>query len=166
MASHTTVTLSERGPAGVAMDNASTVASALPLPSSRTDTVDTPAGLSTSTVDNSNTTGPRGLDSLYGQCNIACTPLHPWQTRLVELLPGSFDDSSIKCNLVAADIILAEGLGVPARSRIQVYGALSYSWGHPERTATVSCNGVSVKIPPALAKALLYLRYPSQSRWL
>lgn len=34
------------------------------------------------------------------------------------------------------------------------YDALSYTWGHPERTAQIICNNVVLKIPPPLGIAL------------
>lgn len=92
------------------------------------------------------------------------TPLYPWQTRLIELLPGSPADPLI-CELLVADITNSEtGLGVHRVADIVEYEALSYSWGRPERTATINCSGIIVAIPPSLATALQHLRKLDQIR--
>lgn len=72
----------------------------------------------------------------------------------------------MECNLFVADIAFAEGMGIAAQSQLRPYEAISYSWGRPERTAVILCNGVQIKVPPTLAEALQYLRLGSLSRWL
>ena len=92
-------------------------------------------------------------------------PLYPWQTRLIEVLPGDFDDE-LRCKLYVADIVAFQGLGLLTEGRLQQYEALSYTWGYPELSATVLCNGQTTAVTPALAQALQNLRDPTSSRWL
>jgi hypothetical protein len=92
-------------------------------------------------------------------------PLHPWQTRLLKLLPGDSQDP-LRCELHVAAIIIDEGLGVEAQAEAVEYEALSYSWGRPERTALVDCNGMDLLIPPTAAEGLRQLRKESNPRWL
>ena len=102
----------------------------------------------------------KGSDGLY-------EPLCEWQTRLIELLPGSGGEP-LSCNLHIAEIITMEGLGLTPARRWVEYEALSYSWGRPDLTAPIQCNGTLQYIPPALADALLALR-PTQKgepRWI
>ncbi|KPI35582.1 uncharacterized protein AB675_4813 [Cyphellophora attinorum] len=93
------------------------------------------------------------------------TPLKPWETRLIELLPGAFGDD-IECHLQVAVVTAAEGLGLVNDNKQQVYEAISYTWGYPELTAPVICNGVTTYVPPPLSTALKYLRLQSESRYL
>ena len=92
--------------------------------------------------------------------------LHPWQTRIIKLVPGRPEDP-LDCELVVADLILAsKAVGIAAWSRICTYEAISYSWGWPERDYEIGCNGKSIRIPPSLADALQYLRHPTDPRLL
>lgn len=100
---------------------------------------------------------------------VVYTRLRPWQTRLVELFPSSHFDDPLECILHVGDVIAGEGLGLSDQWRSQAYEAISYSWGRPELTSPVICNGQRINIPPPLAKALQYLRYSeheNRSRWL
>jgi hypothetical protein len=53
-------------------------------------------------------------------------PLQSWETRLVELHPGT-DNQALHCKLLTADIVPFEGLGIRERSKVIQYDALSYS---------------------------------------
>ncbi|OAL33240.1 hypothetical protein AYO20_07557 [Fonsecaea nubica] len=96
-------------------------------------------------------------------------PLCEWQTRLIELFPNK-DDEPLRCNLHVADVIHLDGLGLPKERKRVRYEALSYSWGHPDRTAPIFSNGVLTQIPPAMAEALRAIRKShaahSGPRWL
>ena len=92
-------------------------------------------------------------------------PLLPWQARLVQLLPGT-DLDPLKCKLEIAEITAQEGLGIAADARLQQYEALSVPRSTAQHTASLSCNGVPMKIPLDLAQALRYLRYEDEPRWL
>ena len=45
------------------------------------------------------------------------------------------------------------------------YKALSYSWGWPERTAPVKCNGAELLVPPSLSDALRHMRSIKDPYW-
>lgn len=92
------------------------------------------------------------------------TPLKSYQTRLVKLLAGSFNDL-IRCELHVADMLFDEGMGVASEPDAVIYKALSYSWGHPETTAPIECNSQQLLIPPAMLDALQYLRLEDQDTW-
>ncbi len=104
-------------------------------------------------------------ENLHGQTQQLYEPLCDWQTRLIELLPTE-EGGPLQCNLHHADIITLPGLGLAHRRERVEYEAISYSWGHPDRTATILCNGVSTLVPPSLAEALRALRRSSEARWL
>ena len=92
-------------------------------------------------------------------------PLCEWQTRLIELLPAD-KGGQLRCTLHVADIIILPGLGLARQRKRVEYEALSYSWGHPDRTASILCNGVWTYIPPTLAEALQAFRLEGEARWL
>ena len=58
------------------------------------------------------------------------------------------------------------GLFLAETSDLQQYEALSYSWGRPDLTAPIFCNGVKHMIPPEMSNALRALRRHDQPRWL
>lgn len=93
------------------------------------------------------------------------TPILPWQTRLLKLLPGQFCDP-LRCELHVADITFASGMGIVSEGGMVEFDAVSYSWGRPELTASIECNLCKLPIPPAMADALKYLRDTAESRWL
>ena len=93
------------------------------------------------------------------------SPLTSWQTRLVELEPGSIEEP-LKCQLCKAEIIYFEGLGIQEKSGVVHFEAISYSWGRPELTYALTCNDMMLTVPPTLAAALRSLRYPQKSRYL
>lgn len=93
------------------------------------------------------------------------TPLKSWETRLLRLLP---DEASLplRCELYPAALLAESGLGIPDEFYPVQYTALSYSWGWPERTSTITCNGEVLGIPPPLAAALKHLRSTKDPMWL
>jgi hypothetical protein len=93
------------------------------------------------------------------------TPLANWQTRLIKLLPGNFAEP-LKCELHPAAITIDEGFGVIGELESIGYDALSYSWGYPELTASILCNGMTVPVPPAMLEGLRHLRLKSTHRWV
>ncbi len=92
-------------------------------------------------------------------------PLHPWQTRIIDLHPGKPGDS-VQCDLLVADLIADNGVGLSARSKIVHYEAISYSLGWPALTSTIICNSIRHGVPPGLFEALTYLRYEHDHRFL
>ncbi|RMZ80872.1 hypothetical protein DV737_g2759, partial [Chaetothyriales sp. CBS 132003] len=92
-------------------------------------------------------------------------PLLPWQTRLIELLPGH-DLAPIECRLETVEVTAQEGLGLIAEARLQEYEVLSCSAAPLEPVTSLICNGVSIPVPLSLSEALSYMRLESESRWL
>ncbi|KIW93723.1 uncharacterized protein Z519_05037 [Cladophialophora bantiana CBS 173.52] len=90
-------------------------------------------------------------------------PIHPWQTRIIVIHPGEAVDP-LDCELQTVDLIAKEGVVVPAWSSIVFYDALSYSWGYPEPTAMIKCNGTDVPVTQNMVEALVCLRYRHGSR--
>ncbi|KAK5126479.1 hypothetical protein LTR85_010715 [Meristemomyces frigidus] len=93
------------------------------------------------------------------------TPLLPWQTRVLALQPGHATDA-IVCTLEPADLISHEGVGLRSSSTIVPFEALSYSWGYPEFTNRVACNGLAVPVTRCLLQALYALRLAHTARYL
>ena len=96
-------------------------------------------------------------------------PIRPYQTRTIRLHgANSAADSPLVCELYPADILHSkfEGLGVHAppgeADYIAEYEALSYTWGSPEATETITCNDVDFPITENLFRALQALR-PSRN---
>ena len=93
------------------------------------------------------------------------SPLLPWQTRLVELLPGD-ELQSLQCRLEVVEITAQEGLGMISEARLQDYEALSCPWTPTERQTSLTCNGISIEVSSTLSQALRYLRQEDGSRWI
>ncbi|RMZ91312.1 hypothetical protein DV736_g1463, partial [Chaetothyriales sp. CBS 134916] len=91
-------------------------------------------------------------------------PLLPWQTRLIELLPGD-DLSPIECRLETVEVTAQDGLGLIAEARLQEYEVLSCSTTPLEPVTSLTCNGVSIPVPQSLFQALRHMRLESESRW-
>lgn len=97
--------------------------------------------------------------------SVAYAPLHPWQTRILQLHPGNGNEP-IVCDLLVADLISFEGFGVSSLSRIIEYEAVSYAWGPPHFSDAITCNETLLTITPRLANALKHLRYHDKVRYL
>jgi hypothetical protein len=91
--------------------------------------------------------------------------LQPWQTRLIALCPGT-PEEPLKCELLEADIIAAEGVGLRTQSVVVEYEAISYSWGRPLFETSIQCNGINFPITCHLADALRHFRYQDKQRYL
>ncbi|RMD43989.1 hypothetical protein DV735_g1129, partial [Chaetothyriales sp. CBS 134920] len=92
-------------------------------------------------------------------------PLLPWQTRLIELLPGD-ELAPLECRLETAEVIAQDGLGLIAEARSQEYEVLSCPTVALEPETSLICNGLSIPVPQSLTQALKYMRLESESRWL
>lgn len=77
------------------------------------------------------------------------------QTRLIELLPGAFEEQ-ITCELIVHDYTDVS----------REYEALSYTWGKPFFTVAVKCNGFDYFVTQNLSDALRFMRYTDKPRWL
>ena len=94
---------------------------------------------------------------------LAHTPQEPYQYdalpsptsfRIVELLPGR-EGNRISCRLHPVDW-----------SEAVEFEAISYSWGDPNATGPVECDGKQIVVTENLHVALTHLRYSDRSRML
>lgn len=90
------------------------------------------------------------IDQLY-------SPLASWETRILALHAGSFEED-LEADLLVAVITDYEGLGLKSEDRNVPYEALSYTWGQQIFSKTILCNGVAVGITENLDEALRHLR--------
>ena len=93
------------------------------------------------------------------------TTIHPYQTRIIKLLPGPFIDP-VSCELLTADLIALPGLGLSSTGDMVLYDCLSYSWGYPVFSHRVHCNGLEVPVIASLYEALRHLRLGDKPRYL
>jgi hypothetical protein len=91
------------------------------------------------------------------------TPIQSWQTRIIRLQPGNLDEPLV-CDLVVAELIAFNGVGLACEWRFVEYEALSYSWGYPSFTDTILCNSIEHPITHHLANALRQLRFNDNVR--
>lgn len=93
------------------------------------------------------------------------TPIKPWQTRIIRLQPGQPEDP-ISCKLEVAELVCFEGIGLQDEQDLVGFEALSYSWGRPAFSSSISCNGIRFPVTPNLTDALLHFRLPKKERFL
>ncbi|KAI3317547.1 HET-domain-containing protein [Xylariaceae sp. AK1471] len=76
--------------------------------------------------------------------------------RVLELLPGPFDNPIMHCNIVSTNIKAATGK----------FEALSYTWGDPTPCKTIFCNenNARLDVPFNCYNALRYLRHRDKIR--
>jgi hypothetical protein len=77
------------------------------------------------------------------------------EIRLVVLLPSASFEAAIECRLEYAVL-----------GRCKPYEALSYVWGEPHFTESITLDGQKFMITPRLATALRYLRLSAEERTL
>lgn len=88
-------------------------------------------------------------------------PLEDWQTRVLELEPGRYEDPLVS-KLHTVDLLYDSGVLVHGtRTRI-FYDALSYCWGDPTRCKQLWCNGQINLIPREAFRALRRIRSQSE----
>jgi hypothetical protein len=108
---------------------------------------------------------PATRDRMLQSAKALYTPIQSWQTRIIRLHPGNLDEPLV-CDLVVAELIAFNGVGLACEWTIVEYEALSYSWGYPSFTDTILCNGVEHPITHHLANALRQLRFNNSVRYL
>ena len=86
------------------------------------------------------------------------TPLFPWQTRVIQLDGATHFDDRLVCQLYVADLVVGRGVGIAALGRVVEYLAISYSWGYPDFTCSITCNGIQFPITRHLSEALRFFR--------
>jgi hypothetical protein len=79
--------------------------------------------------------------------------------RLLELYPGK-DEAPITCRMHRYYLFPLD------RSYLREFEALSYTWGDPEQTHRIVCDGKEMRVTENLYAALRSLRYPNHSRLL
>jgi hypothetical protein len=100
------------------------------------------------------------------------SPLQPWQTRILclhprETLAGDEENNNqLRGDLLTANLHALDGVTVEGDSNIISYRALSYSWGRPELSDVLLCNGKARPISSSNAAALKALRHPTQPTYL
>lgn len=92
--------------------------------------------------------------------------LHRWQFRLLRILPSSSPEELLKCELLVANIIEGKKAGLQDSGNLVNYDAISYSWGRPEFTTNIHCNGLMVPTTKHLAEALYHFRLPLFDRYV
>jgi hypothetical protein len=91
----------------------------------------------------------------FGTDQLLYFPLIQGQViRLIELLPGAWDDP------VSARLVIAELQHAPE------YDAISYVWGDPSKTVPITCNGWTLHITHNLNAALKRIRLTNKPRFL
>lgn len=99
-------------------------------------------------------------------------PVKPAQTRVLRLHPtGCPPEDDAKSVLLHADMItvnlhILEGVMVEGTNESIGYTTLSYSWGHPELSETLICDGKAKLISRDNAAALRALRKPLEATYL
>jgi hypothetical protein len=91
--------------------------------------------------------------------------LSSWETRLIKLLPGDFDEP-LRCDLHVAAITIEEGFGISGEPKAVEYEGLSYPWGRADRSASIECDGMPEPVPPAMVDGLRHLRLVDKNRWV
>jgi hypothetical protein len=80
-----------------------------------------------------------------------------WQTRILQLLPGSMG-SALHAELIVADIVIRPGLVLHKDQRLISYDALSYSCGEPILARRIHLQGESFPITENLYLGLQSIR--------
>jgi hypothetical protein len=94
------------------------------------------------------------------------TPINGlWQTRILQLLPGSVG-SALHAKLIVADIVIRSGLVLHKDQRLISYDALSYSCGEPILARRIHLQGESFPITENLYLGLQSIRRSQESMFL
>jgi hypothetical protein len=110
---------------------------------------------------------PEGDDgSLAAVSKRVYTPINGlWQTRILQLLPGSVG-SALHARLIVADIVIRPGLVLHKDQRLISYDALSYSCGEPILTRRIHLQGESFPITENLYLGLQSIRKSKEPMFL
>ncbi|KAI1868562.1 uncharacterized protein JN550_006478 [Neoarthrinium moseri] len=94
--------------------------------------------------------------------------ISPWQTRILRLEPAPHHEQPVFCRLQAANITAWEGLGIvdDGKEKEIPFEALSYEWGTPDFTQTLTVNGLEYPVTQNLFSALQHLRDDNRPRYL
>lgn len=110
---------------------------------------------------------PEGDDgSLAAASERVYTPINGlWQTRILQLLPGSVG-SALHTKLLVADIVLRPGLALHKDQHLISYDALSYSCGEPILARGIHLQGESFPITENLYLGLQSIRKSKEPMFL
>lgn len=81
----------------------------------------------------------------YHGTTIIYSPIHHWQTRILRLYPGTFEEP-LKCDIKVATLIQAEGVVLDESTENVADHALSYSWGQGALVKAIQCGNTTVAI--------------------
>jgi hypothetical protein len=95
------------------------------------------------------------------------SPLKPWQTRILRLHPSQKytigeQEPPLSADLLVATVSDTEGIVIEQSGEIVGYTALSYTWGYPELSETLTCNKRRKMISSSNAAALIAIRSPTE----
>jgi hypothetical protein len=94
------------------------------------------------------------------------TPLKKWQIRLLQLLPGDAEDE-LQGELLVADVVEGmNGAVIHEEQTLVNFRTISYAWGDPKFTDTVSIRQYRMGITPTLGLALRELRWSGDSQYI
>jgi len=93
------------------------------------------------------------------------TPLKHWQTRVLQLKPGSFSDP-LRCKLLTIDLVYLNGAVLHGQSELIFYEAVSYTWGTSVFDKLLLCNDTLYPITSNLSDALRHIRLCHESKYL
>lgn len=93
------------------------------------------------------------------------TPIKAWQTRIIRLHPGAYDEP-LQADLLVAGLAHGDGLVIGMDQELISYEAISYAWGAPSYTEPISINGLQYSMTYSLACALHRFRHLDQNRYL
>ncbi|KAL8846928.1 MAG: hypothetical protein Q9221_008016 [Calogaya cf. arnoldii] len=108
---------------------------------------------------------PRYQPSANGTLPIWNQRLRPTQIRVLCIEPGHIDASMVMF-LSIANMTFYDGVELDETKESITYEALSYSWGSPNQTSSIQCNGHNIPVRMSLYDALIHLRLPDKPRYI
>ena len=90
---------------------------------------------------------------------------HRDKTRVLCIEPGSLGQPLIAL-ISEADLIYFDGVVITSSQENLPYEALPYSWGYPEFTRAITCNGEAFPATQNLHQSLQVLRYEDRARYI
>ncbi len=81
-------------------------------------------------------------------------PVDSKSIRILTILPDGDEITKLRCELKIVQLL--DSFGLPSIET--PFDALSYTWGEPNFSSTIICNGAEIKVTAALFEALRHLR--------
>ena len=92
-------------------------------------------------------------------------PLKHWQTRVLQLKPGSFSNP-LRCKLLTVDLVYLNGAVLHGQPEHIFYEAVSYTWGTSVFDKLLLCNDTLYPITSNLSDALRHIRLSHEPKYL